>query len=53
LTKSHIGEFLAVILDGRVTWVPKIDGEISREAMWNRDFTDEEAKSIAKGIMMK
>jgi preprotein translocase subunit SecD len=50
LTKSHIGEFLAVMLDGRVTWVPKIGGEISREAMWNGDFTEEEVGSIAVGL---
>jgi len=50
LTKSHIGEFLAVILDGQVIMVPKIGAEISREAMIDGNFTEEEAVSIAKGL---
>ena len=53
LTKSHIGEFLAVIFDGRVTWVPMIGGEIRGRAMWNGIYTEGEAGSIAEGIMMK
>jgi len=51
LTKSHIGEFLAIILDGRVTWVPKIAEEITgRGAMIFGNFTEEEVGSIAKGL---
>jgi preprotein translocase subunit SecD len=50
LTKSHIGELLAIMLDGRVAMAPKIWQEISREAMINGNFTEEEARSIAKGI---
>jgi preprotein translocase subunit SecD len=50
LTKSHIGEFLAIMLDGRVAMAPKIWQEISREAMINGNFTEEESRSIAKGI---
>jgi len=48
LTKSHIGELLAVILDGRVTMAPMIRKEISRETMINGNFTEEETGSIAK-----
>jgi preprotein translocase subunit SecD len=51
LTKSHVGGFLAVILDGRVTWVPKIAAEITGErAMWTGNFTEEEAESIAEEL---
>ena len=51
LTKSHIGEFLAIILDGRVTWVPKIAEEITgRGAMIFGNFTEEEVVSIAVGL---
>ena len=51
LTKSHIGEFLAIILDGRVTWVPKIRAEITGgRAMIEGNFTEEETGSIAKGL---
>jgi preprotein translocase subunit SecD len=51
LTKSHIGEFLAIILDGRVTWVPKIAAEITGgRAMIFGNFTEEEVGSLAKGL---
>jgi preprotein translocase subunit SecD len=54
LTKSHIGELLAIILDGRVDSTPKIMGEITGgRAMILGNFTEEEAGSIAKGITMK
>ena len=54
LTKSHIGEFLAIMLDGRVVSVPKIMDEITGgRAMILGNFTEEEAGSIAEGIMMK
>jgi preprotein translocase subunit SecD len=54
LTKSHIGESLAIILDGRVNSVPKIKDEITGgQAMIHGDFTEESAGLLAKGIMMK
>ena len=54
LTKSHIGELLAIILDGRVTSVPTIRREITGgRAMILGNFTEEEVGSIAKGIMTK
>jgi preprotein translocase subunit SecD len=54
LTKSHIGELLAIMLDGRVDSVPKIMDEITGgRARILGNFTEEEAGSIAKGIMMK
>jgi preprotein translocase subunit SecD len=51
LTRSHVGEFLAVILDDQVTWIPKIMAEITGgRAMWTGNFTEEEAKSIAEEL---
>jgi preprotein translocase subunit SecD len=54
LTKSHIGENVAIILDGRVMSVPKIMAEITEgRAIIHGEFTEEAAGSLAKGIMMK
>jgi preprotein translocase subunit SecD len=54
LTKSHIGENVAVMIDGRVMSAPKITAEITGgRAVINGTFTEEEAGSFAKGIMMK
>jgi preprotein translocase subunit SecD len=54
LTKSHIGESVAIILDGRVSSIPKIMGEITGgRAQIHGIFTEEEAGALAKGIMMK
>ena len=54
LTKSHIGENMAVILDGRVDSVPKITDAITdRRAQILGNFSEGEAGSIAEGIMMK
>ena len=50
LTKSHIGEWLAVIFDGRVTWVPRIREGISEQAIMEGNFTEEEVESIAVGL---
>jgi preprotein translocase subunit SecD len=50
LTKSHVGEFLAILLDGRVTMVPRINTEVTgREAMLEGK-TEEEVVSIAVGL---
>ena len=50
LTKSHVGEFLAIILDGRVAKVPRINAEVTgREAMLEGN-TEEEIVSIAVGL---
>jgi preprotein translocase subunit SecD len=51
LTKSHVGEFLAILLNGRVTMVPRINTEVTgREAMIEGNFTEEEVESIAVGL---
>ena len=54
LTKSHIGENVAIMLDGRVMSAPKIMAEITGgRAIINGNFTEAEAGALAKGIMMK
>ena len=54
LTKSHISENLAVILDGRVDSVRKImDAITDRRAQILGNFSEGEAGSIAEGIMMR
>lgn len=53
LTKAHIGELLAIVIDGRVTMVPRIDAAITGgEALIHNNFTftEEEAESIARGL---
>ena len=54
LTKSHVGEFVAIMLDGRVYSAPKIMDEITGgRAMINGNFTEKEAGLLAKGILIK
>jgi preprotein translocase subunit SecD len=54
LTKSHIGENVAIMVDGRVMSAPKIMAEITGgRAVISGKFTEESAGSIAEGIMMK
>ena len=54
LTKSHIGEYVAIMVDGRVMSAPKIMDEITGgRAIINGEFTEEEAESLAEGITMK
>jgi len=54
LTKSHMGKNLVVILDGKAFSVFPIAKEYtSGRVLIPGDFTEEEAGSIAKGIMVK
>jgi preprotein translocase subunit SecD len=54
LTKSHVGENVAVMLNGRAIMVPKIMAEInSGRVVLTGSLTEEEAGSIAEGIMVK
>jgi preprotein translocase subunit SecD len=54
LTKSHIGENVAIMIDGQVTSAPKIMAEITGgRAIINGKFTEESAGSLAKRIMIK
>lgn len=54
LTKAHIGEYVAILINGRVVSVPKIIDEIiGGRAEIAGNFTEEEARILAEGIMVK
>jgi len=54
LTKSHIGGFVALMIDGRVMSVHQIMAEITGgRARLDGKFTEEEAKAIAEGIIVR
>lgn len=54
LTKSHVGETVVLMIDGRVVSTPKILAEISGgRAVMHLGLNEEEAKWIAEGIMVK
>jgi preprotein translocase subunit SecD len=54
LTKAHIGEPVAMMIDGRVISAPNIMDEITGgEALMVGNFTAEEARSMAEGILVR
>jgi len=54
LTKSHVGEHVAIMFDGQVRSVPKIMAEITGgRALIHGPFTEAEARRTAEGILMK
>lgn len=53
LTKAHIGGFLAIMIDGRFISVQRIADEIINGQVRVDGITDEEAASIAEGIMVR
>ncbi|HVO12135.1 MAG TPA: hypothetical protein VMX54_15450 [Vicinamibacteria bacterium] len=51
LTRNHIGERLAVVIDGRVVMTPMIRSEIVRgEVALTGDFTNARCEQIARGL---
>jgi len=51
LTREHVGEMVALMIDGQVTAAPFIVSPISGgRAILEGHFTEEEAKTIAEGI---
>ena len=50
LTRAHIGEHVAFVINGRVVSMPRIVGEISRRALIHGDFTEEQAREIAEAL---
>jgi preprotein translocase subunit SecD len=51
LTKSHVGENVAVMINGRITAIPKIIAEITGgRAVIQGNFTEGEARLVAEGI---
>jgi preprotein translocase subunit SecD len=54
LTKSHIGENVAIMVDGQVMSAPKIMAEITGgRALIHGIFTEAEAGALAKRIMVQ
>jgi preprotein translocase subunit SecD len=54
LTKSHVGENVAVMLDHRVSSIPKIMAEITGgRIVIEGNLTEEEARSLAAGITVR
>ncbi len=49
-TKNNINERAAIILNGKVTSAPVIRGVIRKRGLINGDFTEDEAKRIAKDL---
>lgn len=49
-TAAHIGEPLAIVLDGEVLSIPIIQSVISDEAVIQGDFTEQEARYLAAQI---
>lgn len=46
-TRNHIGDVLAIVLDGRVLSAPQIQAAIQDSGVINGSFTTEEAESLA------
>jgi protein-export membrane protein SecD len=46
-TAAHVGDRLAIVLDGEVVSAPSIQGEIGREALISGEFSAEEAEDLA------
>ena len=46
-TAAHVGDRLAIVLDGEVVSAPSIQGEIAREALISGEFSAEEAEDLA------
>jgi preprotein translocase subunit SecD len=54
LTKSHIGENVAIMVGGQVRSAPKIMAEITGgRALIHGPFTEAEARALAEGITAK
>lgn len=52
LTRAHVGEPMALMIDGRVTAAPRIAAPITGgRAILQGNFTEEEARAIAAGIV--
>lgn len=47
-TQAHIQDYLAIVLDGQVISVPKIQGQIIGEGVIQGDFSQADAKHLAR-----
>ena len=49
-TSDHLGEYLAIVVDGELTSAPKIHSAVSHTAVITGDFTAERAEEIAAAL---
>jgi len=50
LTRNHIGERLALVIDGEVVMAPTIRSEITQDLVLTGDFSDSRCQEIADGL---
>ncbi len=50
LTSAHVGESLAILLDGKVVSAPRINGAIFGECQITGQFTETEARNLASAL---
>jgi preprotein translocase subunit SecD len=54
LTRNHVGERLALVIDGKVAMTPTIRSEITQGAVaLTGDFTDARCEEIARGLSVR
>ena len=52
-TARHVGELIAMLIDGEVMTTPRLRAPISTSAVINGDFTQAEAERIANGMRIR
>ena len=50
LTRDHIGEQLALVIDGEVVMTPTIRSEMSQQVLVTGNFTDSDCEELASGL---
>jgi hypothetical protein len=50
LTRDHIGEQLALVIDGEVVMTPTIRSEMSQQVLVTGNFTDSDCEELARGL---
>jgi preprotein translocase subunit SecD len=52
-TARHVGELMAILIDGEVITTPRLRAPISTSAVISGDFTQAEAERIANGMRIR
>ena len=52
-TARHVGEFMAILIDGEVIATPRLRAPISTSSVISGDFTHAEAERIANGMRIR
>jgi preprotein translocase subunit SecD len=52
-TSRHIGELIAIVIDGEVVAAPRVRSPIDREAIISGEYTRAEADRIAEGLLVR